>query len=293
MVAIMLNELKRRRAGLAELAFWALLAAAFIIVMARGETNGFGHFDQRRGAALWAPLICGGLVNFWIVYAHAFKAMPLLQRSGGRLSYLAALAGLLVIYLLAHLICQLAIVAAFEPELASVSAIDWTLENLVAAPLVIGFSAMYKFARDWLAHGRERAGFAAQAAALNAELSEMRTELRSAFGVQGESAFLRFECNREQIQTPVSAISFLKAAGNYVEIVAGDRTYTVYGAIKDLLARLPETKFARVHRSFVVNLDRVETISGRTITIGETVIPIGASFRSAFLAQWRGTTVQE
>ncbi|MBT3750760.1 MAG: response regulator transcription factor [Bacteroidetes bacterium] len=50
-----------------------------------------------------------------------------------------------------------------------------------------------------------------------------------------------------------------------------------------ILKKLPEKKFQRVHKSYIVALKKIEIIRKSSILIGEKVIPIGASFRDNFL----------
>lgn len=55
-------------------------------------------------------------------------------------------------------------------------------------------------------------------------------------------------------------IDRVEAAGDYVEIFAGTKKYLVHQSLAGILARLDSKTFARIHRSHVVNLDRVRTL---------------------------------
>jgi two-component system LytT family response regulator len=59
---------------------------------------------------------------------------------------------------------------------------------------------------------------------------------------------------------PVGDVDWIGAAGNYVELHVGDHTHLVRGTLNELESRLPERRFARVHRSTIVNLDRVREL---------------------------------
>ncbi|MBN2812459.1 MAG: LytTR family transcriptional regulator, partial [Bacteroidales bacterium] len=50
-----------------------------------------------------------------------------------------------------------------------------------------------------------------------------------------------------------------------------------------LMASLPDDQFIRVHKSWVVNLARVESVERNRIKIGDRLIPIGETYRDAFL----------
>jgi DNA-binding LytR/AlgR family response regulator len=53
--------------------------------------------------------------------------------------------------------------------------------------------------------------------------------------------------------------------------------------MKGIVTRLPEDDFVRTHRSYIVNLDRIEALEDNSIVIGEKYIPIGASYKEALL----------
>ena len=59
---------------------------------------------------------------------------------------------------------------------------------------------------------------------------------------------------------PVEEIHWLEAAGNYVRIHVGDESFLHRTTLAELEERLPGARFARVHRSAIVNLDRIERV---------------------------------
>ena len=50
--------------------------------------------------------------------------------------------------------------------------------------------------------------------------------------------------------------------------------------MKSIVERLPSNEFMRVHRSFIVRLDRITSIEDNTIVAGDKLIPVGKSYRS-------------
>jgi two-component system LytT family response regulator len=59
---------------------------------------------------------------------------------------------------------------------------------------------------------------------------------------------------------PVEEIDYIAADGPYAELVAGGRRHVIREAMQTLEARLDPTRFMRVHRSAIVQLDRVDTL---------------------------------
>lgn len=87
---------------------------------------------------------------------------------------------------------------------------------------------------------------------------------------------------------PVAKVSWLKAEGNYVRVHAGAESYLVRATLS-ALAEVLERPFARIHRSIIVNLDRVREIE--TFEHGDyevvlddgTQLPLSRTYRDAIL----------
>lgn len=75
---------------------------------------------------------------------------------------------------------------------------------------------------------------------------------------------------------PVETIEWIGAEGDYVRIGSGGRSHLKLQALADLAARLPADRFVRVHRSWVVNVDRLSALEeGRTAVMADgTRIPV-------------------
>ena len=73
----------------------------------------------------------------------------------------------------------------------------------------------------------------------------------------------------------------VEALKDYVVINTTSVKYTIHSTMKDIERRLPDQIFQRVHRSYIINMARIETISGTNLTLegmdGE--IPIGGSYK--------------
>ncbi|OWP64978.1 hypothetical protein CDA63_01060 [Hymenobacter amundsenii] len=89
-------------------------------------------------------------------------------------------------------------------------------------------------------------------------------------------------------------IRYVEALGDYVNIYARER-YTVYSTMKELEAKLPTCEFARVHRKYIVRLDRIIAIESDAVIVeaGRSAegassllpVPIGNSFKAGLLSR--------
>lgn len=91
--------------------------------------------------------------------------------------------------------------------------------------------------------------------------------------------------NYKQIKVLFADILFIQGMGAYVDIRTTDKRYVVHQTMKKMKETLPENMFYRVHKSYLIPLDKIETVYGSTIEIQEHKIPIGKSYREAFLAK--------
>jgi two-component system LytT family response regulator len=77
----------------------------------------------------------------------------------------------------------------------------------------------------------------------------------------------------------VDEIDWVEAADQYVEIHAGSKTYLLREGLSDLACRLDVRQFARIHRSIVVNLDRVKDFEAGSFGDGSLVLLDGTRLR--------------
>lgn len=72
-------------------------------------------------------------------------------------------------------------------------------------------------------------------------------------------------------------IDFIRSEGIYLEINCGEKKWLVRDSFEGMMERLSHTKFFRVHKSYCVNIDRIELVEAESIKIGGLEIPLGRS----------------
>lgn len=80
----------------------------------------------------------------------------------------------------------------------------------------------------------------------------------------------------------LNEILYLVSDRNYTTIVTQHKKYVLIEALKNWATTLPEN-FIQVHKSYIVNMHKVEKLSGNLVYINDTKIPIGRTFKAAFL----------
>ena len=64
-----------------------------------------------------------------------------------------------------------------------------------------------------------------------------------------------------------------------MRVITEDGKYTILSTMKDVASKLPSDEFVRVHRSFIVRLDKIESIEDNYIIINNNQINIGKAYK--------------
>jgi two-component system LytT family response regulator len=88
----------------------------------------------------------------------------------------------------------------------------------------------------------------------------------------GESIVIK--SNLKKLKIYLSKIKWIEAYGDYIKVATDDETHLVLSTMKGFEKELPEGKFIRVHKSFIINLSRVEKFNNKFVEIGTTKIPL-------------------
>ncbi len=100
--------------------------------------------------------------------------------------------------------------------------------------------------------------------------------------VQSPYIFVRADYRLNKIR--LTDIYYLEAKKDYVIIHTTDNVYTVHATMKDMMKVLSNSLFIRIHRSYIVNIDKVFSIKYPDLIIENKMktIPIGGLYRKSF-----------
>lgn len=88
----------------------------------------------------------------------------------------------------------------------------------------------------------------------------------------GEHIFIKSNLKKLKIFT--SKIKWIEAYGDYVKVVTEEDSNLVLSTMKSFENELSKTKFMRVHKSFIVNIDKIDRFNSKFAEIGVTKIPL-------------------
>lgn len=98
-----------------------------------------------------------------------------------------------------------------------------------------------------------------------------------------ETDFVFIKVDKVLHKVDFQKIQFIESDRDYVKVKMEDDSFSHLQTLKFWEKLLPGQRFARVHKSFIVNITKVQKIIGNQIDIGSEVIPIGRHYKQDFM----------
>jgi DNA-binding LytR/AlgR family response regulator len=95
-----------------------------------------------------------------------------------------------------------------------------------------------------------------------------------------EQGFVFVKDNGMLKRISIEDILFLEAMGDYVKVHTPQKFHVVHATLKSIEEKLPASKFLRVHRSYIVAINKIDFIQEGTIAIGKTTIPVADTHKA-------------
>jgi DNA-binding LytR/AlgR family response regulator len=95
---------------------------------------------------------------------------------------------------------------------------------------------------------------------------------------KNDKAFLHLTSGHRVVKILFSDIYYIEARGNHLLTYTRNGVFKTYLAMSKLEEILPPEIFARIHRSFIVALDKIDSYTSSLVVIGPTKVPIGRSY---------------
>jgi len=92
-------------------------------------------------------------------------------------------------------------------------------------------------------------------------------------------AYLYFRSDRKMHKVAMEDIIFIESLKDYIKVVTKSKTIITKQSISSIEERLPKTLFIRIHRSFIVSLNKVQSYTPELIAIGNEELPVSRMYR--------------
>ena len=95
--------------------------------------------------------------------------------------------------------------------------------------------------------------------------------------------FVRSNARNKVVRILLQDIEYVESMGNYVSIYLPASRVITLMTMKELEEKLPFPRFIRVHNSYLVAFYKIAMIDGNELHIGKYIVPVGETYRKAFL----------
>ena len=100
-----------------------------------------------------------------------------------------------------------------------------------------------------------------------------------------EEEYLFLKAEYQLVRVALSDVLYVEGLKDYVKVhlKSTPRALLSLMSLKAMEEKLPARRFMRIHRSFIVALDKIEAVRRLTVQIGAVTIPVGDQYKEAFL----------
>jgi two-component system LytT family response regulator len=176
-----------------------------------------------------------------------------------------------------------------DVEMPEMSGIE-LIKNLEKRPLFILISAKKEYAveafeyhvADYMIKPVSLARFT-MAVARAKQLFDSRASRTETESGGGDMHYIFARSGGVLAKIKIDEIKYVQALGDYVSIYTNNKHYTIHSTLKGMEEKLPKNKFYRLHRSYLVAIDQIETVEENTAYVGKQNLPIGEQFKKGLL----------
>ncbi len=97
--------------------------------------------------------------------------------------------------------------------------------------------------------------------------------------IESLNSFLYFRADRKMVKIYFRDILYIEALKDYIKIVTGSKTIVTKYVLSTLIEMLPASDFLRIHKSYIVAINKIESFDSDCIQIAKHELPIGRLYK--------------
>ena len=94
-----------------------------------------------------------------------------------------------------------------------------------------------------------------------------------------QNAFINLRADRKNLKIPLDDILYIESLKDYIKVVTTTKNIITKQSISSMEEALPKNNFVRIHRSFIVAINKIESFTSDTIEIAKHELPISRMYR--------------
>lgn len=95
-----------------------------------------------------------------------------------------------------------------------------------------------------------------------------------------EKDFIFLMVQKKKVKVLFSDIAYVESQREYVKVVTTKSTYLTKMGTHEIEAVLPPRMFQRVHRSYIISMEKIESFTAEEVEVGGAAIPVGRGYRA-------------
>lgn len=92
--------------------------------------------------------------------------------------------------------------------------------------------------------------------------------------------FIFVKCNLKKRKVYLNKLKYVQALGDYIKLITDEETLVVLSTMKSFENELPEDRFRRIHKSYIVNIKRITRYNSKAVELADEVLPLSRNRKS-------------
>ena len=98
-----------------------------------------------------------------------------------------------------------------------------------------------------------------------------------------DKAYIFLKVGKEQTKVYLKDILYIEGLKDFIKVHTPQKTFVASERISYMEDKLPENKFVRVHKSFIIALGKITGIQAEQVLLGDIALPLGRVFKKDFM----------
>lgn len=112
------------------------------------------------------------------------------------------------------------------------------------------------------------------------EINQHKPQEKSTY----DDAYLFLKVDRDQVKVFLKDILFIEGLKDYIKVHTTQKVLVAYERLGYMEEKLPEGRFIRIHKSYIVSIDKIIHFNSDKVQLVQTGLPIGRVYKQAFLS---------
>lgn len=120
-------------------------------------------------------------------------------------------------------------------------------------------------------------------AALDISIQKVMAQQKLRNSLQASHKEVYIKSNGKLYRIEFDKIIYIENLADYVKVFTENGNHVIYCTMKHLEKRLPSSSFVKIHRSYIINMNKINFIEDNDVMIGDRLIPLARSQKLEFL----------